>query len=479
MTILLAMKFKFCFRLITIFAFLFLFSACTSQRIESKIPCEIGIVGGGAAGVYLAYRLAPKFGERICLFEKEAELGGRMRDEEALGPRGQIRIGTGARRVNSTQDFVQKLAQELEIQFETPEPRPQLMQFRGNRVSSSEKLRPFFPHLPSFCKSEEGTSCEDKIYERLLEHSVKSSQYPIFKNYINAVAGKNAWAFLRASSRFHGDFDYEISTTNYLDYLRHELALSATNLYPIGGMSAFIRGMRERSRGVRFFLEEPVLEIGRFNGGEYFLRTSRQSMVVKRLVLAIPPAGLDKVGGNLAQEIRSSAEYKSLLPIPIVVINQIWSKAWWDATTPWRAWSSDHCVTHTEIPQEAYAAEAKVTRSVYTDNPKCVKHWKRVFSKDGIAGVEREVGKGLSSLFGKKVPKPVRTNMHFWAGGWYYVKAGSQVSNRRISNWAVQPLAGDPNLMLSGEAYWPDRPGWSEGAYFSAQRLLREKFGLD
>ncbi len=50
-----------------------------------EISCEVTIVGGGPAGVYAAYRLGEKLHDRLCLFEKEAQLGGRMHDETLSG----------------------------------------------------------------------------------------------------------------------------------------------------------------------------------------------------------------------------------------------------------------------------------------------------------------------------------------------------------------------------------------------------------
>lgn len=44
------------------------------------LTCEVAIVGGGVGGLHTAFRLAPELGEGVCLFEKEAVLGGRIHD---------------------------------------------------------------------------------------------------------------------------------------------------------------------------------------------------------------------------------------------------------------------------------------------------------------------------------------------------------------------------------------------------------------
>ncbi len=471
------------------------------RRLDTQndsIRCEIGIVGGGPAGVYLSYRLAPRYGDGVCLFEKEATLGGRIRDEELDASPRPVHVGTGARRVNVTQDFVRALGRELGIEFQTPEPRAQLIQHQGRFGYSSEAFVDLYPGLIKPDARFAGDTREDKIYAMLLadENASTAARYPSLRAYISTVAGPDAVPFLRASSRFHGDFDYDVSAPNYLSMLRHESALSSVNLYPVGGMSAFIRGMESaaRARGARFFTAEPVLEIERdARGTDYVLRTPLHRAAVAKLVLAVPPAGLDHVGGAIPAALRAAPEYRALLPIKVVVINQTWDRRWWenvrnpaaqgDAAKTWRAWSTDQCVTHVEIPQEPYLAAANVTRSVYTDDPKCVDYWRTLKDKEGIDAVGREASRGLSTLFNHgldnvhvEVPRPLRTTMRFWPGGWYYVRAGSAVSNKRISEWALHPLTDQENLSLIGEAYWPDRPGWSEGAYFSANALLDARF---
>ena len=50
-------------------------------------PCDVAVVGGGWAGVYSAYRLAPTFEGTVCLFEAREKTGGRtysVHEEDGL-----------------------------------------------------------------------------------------------------------------------------------------------------------------------------------------------------------------------------------------------------------------------------------------------------------------------------------------------------------------------------------------------------------
>ena len=45
------------------------------------IECDVGIVGGGASGLYMAYKLLfLKKEKNVCVFERENRTGGRILD---------------------------------------------------------------------------------------------------------------------------------------------------------------------------------------------------------------------------------------------------------------------------------------------------------------------------------------------------------------------------------------------------------------
>lgn len=43
--------------------------------------CDVGIVGGGISGLYMAFEILTEDKEsKVCIFEKDDEVGGRIRD---------------------------------------------------------------------------------------------------------------------------------------------------------------------------------------------------------------------------------------------------------------------------------------------------------------------------------------------------------------------------------------------------------------
>ncbi|MDQ3231270.1 MAG: hypothetical protein M3Q07_05565, partial [Pseudobdellovibrionaceae bacterium] len=151
----------------------------------------------------------------------------------------------------------------------------------------------------------------------------------------------------------------------------------------------------------------------------------------------------------------------------------------------WRAWTTDSCVNFIEIPMNPDAAQQIVTRSVYDDNQRCVDHWEKLAQKS-MQQVEAEIHQGLTRIFSNNgvsepatvaIPQPLKTHVQIWPAGWHYLRAGATHTNADITEWAVEPLKGEP-VALVGEAYFPNRSGWSDGAYKSSIKLLNARYGM-
>ncbi len=481
-------------------------AACTVSTTPTPTPtptaqaleCEVAIVGGGAGGLHTAYRLASAMGSKVCLFEKEKELGGRIRDITLDDTKADgLRIGLGARRVMETQEVLFNLAKELGLELESPENAADLIHARKVFAFSKDDIAAkAYPSIPA--STDKDKDRETVIYDTLRASperaTLPSPKYPDFATYIKKVAGEEQYAFLRDMSRFRADFEYPLDARGYLDYLDEEWDTCCAPSYPKGGMSAFIRGMEVRAiqGGVRIFKEEPVSEISK-RDGRYELKTSKQTVRASKVVINAPPVGLDKIGGDVADRIKAQPQFQQIVGVKVVTVTQFWSESWWKAikdpaatknANVWRAWSTEHCLNFIEIPIEPYADALKVTRSVYVDNLKCADYWDDL-AKQGTAKVDEELQKQLTALFNNGVsspatvaiPKPVKTVVQVWPGAWYWLKAGATITNAQLADWAAEPLAGE-SVGLVGEAYNVNRSGWSDAAYKSSIKLLNTKYGM-
>lgn len=469
-------------------------TACSSfeRTAGDAVECEVAIVGGGAAGLHTAYRLGPHYGARVCLFERNDRLGGRIHDvsqdpDSQDGPY----IAAGARRVMEGQQVLFSLAEELGLELQKPAEKADLIFARGMYSSNKDDFVKLYPGVPFDATKGDA---ETQLLEALLksEERRRVDQYPDFRSYGEKVIGKEGYQYLRDMSRFRGDFDYPLSARGYLDYIEEELDVCCVASYPVGGMSSFIRGMEKKARasGVRIFTGETVLAVDKAADG-YALTTSKRRVAGKKVVIAVPPQALARIGGGVAEAIRAQPQFKALIGVRVTTVAQWYDTAWWkdvarisDGKGVWRAWTTDHCLNFIEIPQEEYAAAQKVVRSVYNDREDCATMWAGL-ARAGTGELEKEVQKGLQHLFANngvtrpvQVGKPTRTVYWEWPDGWYYVRAGSPYSNQDIYNWAVEPLPGEA-VGLASEGYNPQRSAWSDGAYKSSIHLLNTKYGMN
>lgn len=473
-----------------------LLAACGDDTASTQLDCEVAIVGGGAGGLHTAFRLAPTLGSRVCLFEKDAVLGGRIKDvpKDDANPAGP-RFGAGAMRVMETQDVLFDLGTELGITFEAPATESDLIKARHVWATSKEDLLPAYPRITPDNSGDTETALYDLLRMGPMRANVTS--YPDFRSYIRNVAGEEQFAFLHDASRFRADFEAPLDARGYLDYLDEEWDVCCTPSYPVGGMSRFIVGMQERATaaGARIFVNEPVSSIAR-EGAKYRLETSGHTVLADKVVIAVPPTALEWFEGDIVEEIRAQPEFKAIIPIPVVTIAQWWPNRWWEnladpmGTAPgnnlWRAWSTEHCFNLIEMPLQPYAVDQIVTRSVYDDDTNCVEFW-RTIAQGGTAAVEAEIKRGLELMFNNTgvttpatvtIPAPIKTYVQYWPDAWHWLRAGtSGITNADLFAWAVEPIAGE-DVALVGEAYHVNRSGWSDGAYKSSINLLNMKYGL-
>lgn len=457
-----------------------------------EITCDVVVIGGGVGGLHTAFRLAPELGDGVCLFEKEAILGGRIKDVSFDDDPEAPRFGVGARRVMPQQEVLLSLAEELGITLEAPELGADLVNARGIHALTKEELLPAYPAV----SPHEGGDTETFLYEELLFGPAREAvgDYADFRTFVADQLGNEELAFLHDASRFRADFEAPLDARGYMDYLTEEWDVYGTPSYPVGGMTEFVRGMEAAATedGARIFTGEPVARIDR-DGAGYTIETGTHRVATPKVVVAVPPVALEHIEGDVVDDLRAQQELQDILGIKVVTVTQWWDDAWWTqiqdpetATQVWRGWTTEHCINFIEIPLEPYAVAQNVTRSVYDDDANCVELWETLWEQGGEDAVAAEVQRGLEHLFVANgvttpddlvIPAPARTLVQVWPAAWHWLRAGTELTNQDVFDWAVEPLAGE-DVALVGEAYHVNRSGWSDGAYKSSIHLLNTKYGM-
>jgi protoporphyrinogen oxidase len=464
----------------------------TSEAVgnEGDLSCSVAIVGAGVGGLYTAYRLAPQYGDKVCVFEREGRVGGRLydiakspEDEQA----GRI-IGNGGRRIMDGQKILFDLAQELEITYDSPQTGADLIYARGHYASNKDDFVRLYPGLEYDPKEPD---VESQLLKKLIQspERKKIDKYLDIRSYVIAVVGRAGYDFLHDMNRFRADFEYPLSARSYMEYIEEEFDVCCQTHYPEGGMSAFPKRMAAKAQadGARIFLDEPVVSVDK-EGRSYLLATSKRRVRAEQVVLALPAHALAKLGGAIASRIKAQQQFKDLIGVKVTVINQWFAEPWWNKVkTPdgrgiWRAYTTAHCINFVEIPPERYAVPQNVIRVVYNDQLECADMWSSL--KDKPAELEAKLHEGLVHLFGDNkfttpvaVPPATKTTYWEWPDAWYWLRRSSNFSHVDIFEWAAEPLPGEA-VSLVGESYNPQRSGWSDAAYKSSIHALEKRFGM-
>lgn len=254
--------------------------------------------------------------------------------------------------------------------------------------------------------------------------------------------------------------------------------------------------------GVRFFLGEPVASIARHANG-YALQTNERNVEAEYVVVTATPHAVEKLTGDVIDELRASEPFQSILGVRVTVVNQWFATPWWrdlkttDGRGLWRAYTTSdatkddgRCISYVEIPPEKWVAEsnepgAYVIRSVYNDQPDCAEMWAKLHASNEDAKRDELLHAGLTLLFAANgistpvtVPPAVKTTFWEWPDGWHFLRSGSKLTNKELMDWSVEPLPGE-RISFVGEAYNVQRTTWSDGAYKSSKHYLKTTFGIE
>ena len=512
--------------------------------------CSYMIIGGGISGLHTAWKLSEKYPyHKICLLEKNKNrFGGRIKDINLLTKSSSMtdltddspNLALGARRIMKGQKLMMNLAKELNITLEAGKGKnPRITEARG-QVEQDGNLDNFVDRYTNLLKTELSSTnlslnltegdIEYQLYSELLYgDEVKNNnlkKYKSLRNYIESRIGSVGFKFLHDMTTWKGDFQHDLSAESYISWLIEEFDLEGPMLYPLGGMSAFIRGLVKKCQknDVYLFLGASVTKIDKNNQTQNFdvdVMKKRESLKFKaeKLILSIPPKALSKIGGNVISKITKTQQYRSIKTIPVFTLTNFYQNDAWfrlnseNGNIPadlFRAATSDHCLASLEIPQEPSLSLnddvniRSVFRPVYCDKPECVKFFSYLAfgakktkpdkhyanSKNSARrDLQKIVSNGLKLFFNSStiedpLNQPINSKPQLWEEAWSWLKAGSKFSNDDIARWALNPIGDNEdenlngNLALACDHYYPQRSVWSEAGIISSRRALR-KFGLD
>lgn len=322
--------------------------------------------------------------------------------------------------------------------------------------------------------------------------------------------------------RFRADNNYNLKPSAYLEFLSSEWWSFYTNYYLDGGMQQIQTTMHDKymNKGGQTFLNSEVATITKFDGKYKIATLNGDVFLANKVILAADATGLNKIKGGIANQITKSDEFKAIIgdvgtdnsgAAKVFVVHHVWDTNWWDGKSDILAQNADgstlngydpsgapilradtndteSCNNIVEIAPTDYYNQRNITRTAYNDNLECYNKVKAAYDNAGggaagDAAVNAIILPGLSKLFpkvfdGNNDPQPVQTVVRFFPNAWIsQVSEKKDVTVGQIWNWAQQPIKNE-EVYLVGGAY-ANGFGWSNSAYISASKVLKEKFGIE
>lgn len=459
------------------------------------------ILGAGIGGSHSAYRLAPIYKDKLCIFERENYVGGRLYDTDINGnvpeaysttpiiPRGGVRF-------YDDQPVVKQLVDELNISYYSYEYQKSLIKSRGKFYTSHNDMCSSSYTELTCVDSSDGLNAQDQLWMKLLDeyknNPSNSYHFADLNAFCRSVFGDEATEYLRDAFRFRGDF----ITTNvysYMEFLTQDWNLGGTIHYPYEGLSQIPKRMiyqATKKNNARIYLNEEVIRIddNKNKNSDYIFSIETSNYIIngKQIIAAMNPSGWANIQGSIGNELKSNEHFQAVFPIKTVTVMNYWPQRWWEQSSLFgpnidRAWTRQNCISFIEIlSQHPAKKDQNVTRTVYDDG-QCVQVWSTLIERSSDTDLVEELLRGLRSIFTDvQIPSPTKTYTKVWPGAWHFQTSNSKVTNKDIVSWALQPIKRfeKNQLTLVGEGFNIDRSTWIDGALKSSLRSLNSQFGF-
>ena len=466
----------------------------------SRLYCPIVVLGAGVGGSHSAYRLAPIHRNNLCIFERENHVGGRTYDIDYNGNTPKAYSTTpiaalGAARFYGVQPIVKQLMDELNISYHQYDYQTSLIKARGKFYTSSNTMCSNSYTDLKCIDDADGLNAQDQLWTKMLDEYSRNPlslyRFADLEAFCRALFGDEATDYLKDSFRFRADF-HTVDAYSYMEFLVQDWNLVAPIYYPVGGMSQVAKRMIYQAintHNSRSYLNEEVIRIDENanNAYTFSIETTKYQVYSNQIVGAIPPTGWANIQGSVANEIKSNKHFQSILPIKVIIIEHYWPRRWWEESSLFgskvdRAWTRQNCISFIEIfSQQPAKKEQNLTKTVYDDGL-CVDMWSVLLERSSQNDLTDEILRGLKSIFiDIQIPAPTKTFTKIWPNAWHYQRSNTDVTNKQILKWAVQPTSrlGKHQLSLVGEAFNIDRSGWIDGAIKSSLFSLYSQFNFN
>lgn len=420
---------------------------------------DIIIIGGGIAGLNIAYQLVKKSpSTTFLLLEQSKYLGGRVATYHSKTMNA-IEMGAG-RFSPKHHPLLKTLLKEFGL-FDKC--------IRNSKQSE---------YLPMHEDSETKTQIEQslsKIFQKSKQVPKEYLRQMTFTEYALTILSEKQIAEIQKSFGYYS----ELVIMNAYDtiQLMQILDTENTTFYSLqGGFSQLIETMRDyilqKTKTSPFRYQETTTNILPIQKTQYQIMTKKGIYHTKKCILAIPKESLEKI--PIFQPIR----YSLLSKVKTSPLCRIYSK--FENTKSHPLWFSYLSRIMTDDPIRMIIPidkSAGIIMTSYTDN-KYANYWKRIYDSKGMDGLNTELVKHLRKIIHTKypdieIPLPIETHIFYWDHGVGYW--GKNANSTEVSKKMIQPFLSIPekeHIYICGENYSEKHQQWIEGALETSEKVL-------
>jgi hypothetical protein len=401
---------------------------------------QIGIIGGGIAGLYTAYQLSKK--QIPCtLFESSARLGGRIYTYPHLG-----QVEAGAGRFLLSHKYLIRLLKELDLYDKK-------IKIAGHCDYKPSSGSPLYQVLHYQKKGH----IEDLI-KRVIHASKKASperlKKTVFLDFVRQVLTPDE------STLLYDSFGYstELTIMNAYDAAKMiENHLSKSNFYILkGGLEQIVTRIVEvldKSNYVTIRRRCPIENISPLSNGGYRVTSSRVGSADFAVCICAVPVPI----------LRSWPIFRGIKPVLDTIVCAPLCRIYSVVEGAGARWPHKFS-TNTDI-RYYIPIRGDVAMISYTDNDYARK-WNRIYEEDGTQVLNRELKKELEKTVGPIKAMPKKTKVFYWECGVGYWGVGAD-----SANFDQEPLSG---LFICGENVSEENQQWIEGALDTAEWVLKK-----
>jgi hypothetical protein len=402
---------------------------------------NIAIIGGGIAGLYIAYHLSKK--KIPCtLFESSAKLGGRIHtyQDSYLG-----QVEAGAGRFLLSHKYLVRLLKELD-----------LYDLRIKIPGHSDYLPSSGSPLYQVLKSKEKGHI-NHIIQRVLKTSKKYPQnrlrQTIFLDFIRQIIDP------QESQLLYDSFGYstELTTMNTYDACKMiENHLAKSNFYILGGgMEQIITRMVEvigKSDYVTIRRRCPIENISPLPLGGYRLTTTKGMTADFAVCICAVPVPV----------LRQWPIFRGIKPVLDTIICAPLCRIY--SQVEGIGELLPHKFTTNTNIRYYIPIRGDIAMISYTDND-YARQWNRIYKEDGTQVLNRALKTELEKTVGPIGDiGPKRTKVFYWECGVGYWGPGAD-----SAGFNREPFKG---LFICGENVSQNNQQWIEGALDTAEEVL-------